>query len=133
MGSWPAQVCATQGFSRTHPASRIYPLVCAETRPLSTSQLLGQQPESSCNPTVASHQSGLVLIMQVMKGGQIQASGLDHPVGWPRSHVAVVTKGYVPVVCESEAQRLAPIMILQINIIMCGGSDPSLPERVPGA
>ena len=54
------QVCATQGFSRTHPASRMYPLVCAETRPLSTSQLLEQQPESSCNPTVASHQSSLV-------------------------------------------------------------------------
>ena len=67
---------------RTHPASRMYlpgsyPLVCAETRPLSTSQLLGQQPESSCNPTVASHQSGLVLFLQVMKRGQIQASGLD--------------------------------------------------------
>ena len=45
--------------------------------------------------------------MQVMKGGQIQASGLDHLVGWPRSHVAslVVTEGYVLVVCESEAQR----------------------------
>ena len=60
-----------------------------------------------CNPTVASHQSGLVLILQVMKGRQIQASGLDHLVGWPRSHVAVATKGCVPVVCESEAQRLA--------------------------
>ena len=37
---------------------------------------------------------------QVMKGRQIQASGLDHLVGWPRSHVrvAVVPKGYVPVV-----------------------------------
>ena len=68
-----------------------------------------------------------------MKGRQIQASGLDYPVGWPRSHVAVVTEDYVPVVCESEAQRLAPIMILQINIIMFGGSDPSLPERMPGA
>ena len=53
--------------------------------------------------------------MQVMKGGEIQASGLDHPVGWPRSHVAVATKGYVPVVYESEAKRPAPIMILQIN------------------
>ena len=50
--------------------------------------------------------------MQVMMGGQIQASGLDQLVGWPRSHVAVVTEGYVPVVCESEAQRLAPIMTL---------------------
>ena len=28
-----------------------------------------------------------------MKGGQIQASGLDHPVGWPRIHTAVATKG----------------------------------------
>ena len=121
-------MCATQGFSRTHPASRIYPLVCAETRPLFTSQLLGQQPESGCNPTVASHQSSLVLIMQVMKGGQIQASGLYHPVGWPRSHIAVVTKGYVPVVCESEAQRLAPVMILQINIIMCGGQTRHCPK-----
>ena len=32
-------------------------------------------------------------------------------------------------VCESEAQRLAPIMTLQINIIMCGGSDRSLPQK----
>ena len=78
-----------------------------ETRPLSTSQLLDNrklvvtQPSRHTNPAYAD--------MQVMKGGQIQASGLDHPVGWPRSHVAVVTEGYVPVVCESEAQRLAPI------------------------
>ena len=67
-----------------------------------------------------------------MKGGQIQASGLDHPAGWPRIHAAVATQGYVLVVCESEAQRLAPIMTLQINIMTCGVSDPSLPERVPG-
>ena len=44
-------------------------------------------------------------------------------------YVAVTTKSYVPVVCESEAQRLAPIMTLQINITRCGRSDPSLPER----
>ena len=66
--------------------------------------------------------------MQAMRGGQIQASGLDHPVGWPRSNVAVVTKGYVPVVCEGEAQRLAPIMILQINITMCGGQTRHCPK-----
>ena len=35
-----------------------------------------------------------------MKGGQIQASGLDHPAGWPRIHTAVVTKGCVLVVCS---------------------------------
>ena len=42
-----------------------------------------RQPESSCNPTFASHQSSRAPIrlsadMQVMKGVQIQASGLDH-------------------------------------------------------
>ena len=58
--------------------------------------------------------------MHMMKGGQIQASGLDHLVGWPHSHAAVATNGCVPVVCESEAQRLAPIMTLQINTMMCG-------------
>ena len=61
-----------------------------------------------------------MLVLQVMKGGQIQASGLDHPVGWPRIHTAVATNGCVPVVCESEAQRLAPIMTLQINNTACG-------------
>ena len=69
-----------------------------------------------------------MLILQVMKGEQIQASGLDHPAGWPRIHTAVATKGYVLVVCESEAQRLTPIMMLQISIMTRGGSDPSLPE-----
>ena len=44
-----------------------------------------------------------------MNGRQIQASGLDHLVGWPRSHVAVVTKGCVVVVCENEAQRLVEL------------------------
>ena len=68
-----------------------------------------------------------------MKGGQIQASGLDHPVGWPRSHVAVATNGCVPVVYEIEAQRLAPIMTLQVNVMMRGGPDPSLPDGVPDA
>ena len=66
--------------------------------------------------------------MQVMKGGQIQASGLDHLAGWPRSHVAVVTEGYVPVVCENEAQRLPPIMMLQINIMTCGGQTHHCPK-----
>ena len=56
------QVCATQGFSRTYLASRTYPLACAETRSLSTSQLLdNSQPESSCNPTVASLNEGAEL------------------------------------------------------------------------
>ena len=44
--------------------------------------------------------------MQVMKGRQFQANGLDHLVGWPHRHVAVVTEGYVPVVCENGTQRL---------------------------
>ena len=75
-----------------------------------------RQPESCCNPSRVTS-IWLNADMQVITGGQIQASGLGHPVGWSRSHVAVVTEGYVPVVCESEAQRLAPIMILQINIL----------------
>ena len=54
--------------------------------------------------------------MQVMKGGQIQASSLDHLVGWPRSHVVVATKGYVLVVCESEAQRLVMEHLMLTNV-----------------
>ena len=95
-----------------------------------------RQPESSCNPTVASRQLNRIKYhtllsadMQVMKGEQIQASGLDYLVGLHRSHVAVVTEGYVPVVCENGTQRLAPIMVLQINSITCGGADPLLQNR----
>ena len=81
------------------------------------------------NQSQPNHQSGLVLGLQVMKGGQIQASGLDHPAGWPRIHAAVATNGCVPVVCESEAQRLAPIMTLQINVMMRWGGRPGIAPK----
>ena len=88
----PAQVCPAQGFSRMCPAARMYPRVCAETRPF-------LQP----NRRVTSIR--LSADTYVMKRRQIRASGLGHLVGWPRSHAASVTEGYMPVGCENKAQH----------------------------
>ena len=74
--------------------------------------------------------------MQVMKGEQIQASGLDYLVELPRSHVAVVTEGYVPMVCENGTQRLPPnygVANQPHNGHNMWGSGTSSPEMMPGA
>ena len=112
-GEAATQVWASQGFSGTCPASRTRPLVCAETRPSSTSQSSDNrkagvtQPSRHINPAQCRHAGD--------ERRKIQASGLDCPAEWPRSHVAVVTEGCVSVVCETGTQRLAPVMTLQIN------------------
>ena len=72
-------------------------------------------------------------VMQVMRGKQIQASGLDHLAGWPPSHVAVVTKRLRAGGLQKRSSASGPNHDVAINISMCVGSEPSLPERMPGA
>ena len=74
-----------------------------------------------------------MLVLQVMRGERFRPAVLTTRWGGPAFTQRLQPKVCVLVVCESEAQRLAPIMTLQINIMNCGGTDPSLPERMLGA
>ena len=73
----------TSGLPNISTSIHTIPYVCAETRPLSTSQLLIRQLESSCNPTVASHQSGFSADMQAMKGDRFKPAVLTTRQGRP--------------------------------------------------
>ena len=72
--------------------------------------------------------------MQVMKGDRFRPAVLTPGRVAPQQPCSVcnpkVTCRWS--VCESGTHCLAPIMMLQVNIITCGGSGAALPERVPG-